>query len=153
MSKESLKKFFNDLEVKDGLKQGLIDYCGKPENKDVAAKLFAEYANKNGYDVTEAEFYDYLVTGDADVKSKSDAEAVKIKALKDEELKAVSGGWKKEKDECRSTYKSYENCVWTDECSHINNEYHYNKDCRSSYRDKETCLLVDKCGTVVCSDY
>ena len=153
MSKESLNKFFNDLEAKDSLKKGLIDYCGKPSKKEDAAKLFAEYAKKNGYDVTEEEFYNYFIVGDSNVKSKSDAEAVKIKALKDEELKAVSGGWKKENDECRSTYRQYENCVWTDECSHINNEYQYNKGCRSSYRDNELCLLVDKCKTVVCNDY
>ncbi len=153
MSKETLKLFFNDLDEKEGLKQGLIDCCGKPETKEEGAKLFAGYAKKKGYDVSEQEFLEFFIESDSNVKGKSDADAGKIQALKDEELAAVAGGKKKDNDNCRNTYVQYENCVWTDECTHINNEYSNNKGCRASFRDKENCALVDKCNKIVCDDY
>jgi len=87
MSKESLKKFFEDLDKKNSLKQGLVAYCGEPKTKEEAARLFAEYAKKNGYDVTEKEIYDCFVAGASD-----DAEPGKIKALDDEKLAAIAGG-------------------------------------------------------------
>jgi len=84
MSKESLKKFFNDLQENEGLKKGLSDYCGKAKTDEESVKLFVEYAKKNGYDVTEKEINDCLVAGSA--------EDGKIKALNDEDLAAVAGG-------------------------------------------------------------
>jgi len=87
MSKESLKKFFEDLNEKDGLKQGLIDYCGEPKTKDEAARLFAEYAQKKGYDVTAKEIYDCFVAGESEK-----AESGKITPLDDEKLAAIAGG-------------------------------------------------------------
>jgi hypothetical protein len=84
MSKESLKKFFTDLNEKEELKKGLADYCDKAKTDEESVKLFAEYAKKNGYDVTENEINDCLVAG-----SSADG---KVIALNDEELAAVAGG-------------------------------------------------------------
>ena len=95
--------------------QELLAKVERPDDQDGEICVYADIARQLGYDITEADLKDYIAKKEDLVAARTKEAEAEIKELPDEVLEQVAGG-KKEHDECKDTYRDYENCWAKDGC-------------------------------------
>ena len=122
--RKTLDKLMKDPKAEDMLK-------GYDKDKDRSV-VYAEIAQKLGYELSEADLKDYIGQCEKAVKSQTKDSIEAIKQLSDEDMKMVAGGG--DKATCLDTYKDRENCWWNDGCDAFYVLYEFYK-CHLSHND------------------
>ena len=144
MSKEEIKKVFEELKTDPRAKE-LIGSQGTSSDRCALIQIYAEAAQKLGFEVTPEELSSYIKEQEKVRGEKTRESASEIMNLDDEVLDQVAGG-KKEKDECKDTYRDRENCWVTDACD-IVLEWYDGYECHALGSCQETeKSSYDKCG-------
>ena len=118
MSLENAKLFLENLNTNEQVMEKLKTIS--LEDTDQTPEL-AAIARNSGYDVTDGEMEEFLAKAIQKRKKDTDAAAIKIAMIDDDELEAVAGGG--DHDTCSDTYKDDENCWNNDSCKHVINMY------------------------------
>ena len=121
MAEKSIKAFINAIATDPKAKE-LLKGTAQPEDLDAEIRIYADIARQLGYDVTEEELKAYLEKFTGPLKERTEEAVAGIQELPDETLEHVAGGTK-EHDNCKDTYRNYENCWVNDGCDSIYHKY------------------------------
>ena len=120
--KELLKAVKTDAEAQAKL-NGLV----KPADEDGIVKYYAEAASLLGFDVTEEDIRATIAALSKEQQGKTDAAVGMVKAIPDDTLDQVAGGYQlvcaEQQRTCIDTYKNQENCWTQDGCDRNTNMY------------------------------
>ena len=121
MAAEKMKEIIQAITT-DPKAQELLNSVAQPEDIDSEVCVYADIAKQLGYDITEEDLKVYLERLADSLIVRTEEAAAGIQELPNETLEQVAGG-KKEHDDCKDTYRDYENCWLNDGCDLVYNDY------------------------------
>lgn len=113
---EELNRFRQDPRTKEA-----IGEAGCLKDPESAAVLFANLAEKLGYDLKEEDILSLFNDEKEQRIARTEETAAEIENLSDDEIDQAAGG--RENDACSDTFKNKENCWFNDGCDAVVNNY------------------------------